>query len=117
MIEVVPSFPDGRGARLRLRPPRALTARQFVALFAVLRFKSLLAAHPGTLAPGPLMRARGLGSLLLAGFMLYRRRDIKRLFAYSSIEHMGIIAFAFGLVAATSSRSSSFILPPSEECD
>jgi hydrogenase-4 component F len=29
--------------------------------------------------------------------MLYRRRDIKRFFAYSSIEHMGIIAFAFGL--------------------
>src|SRR3546814_9113284 len=28
---------------------------------------------------------------------LYRRRDIKRLFAYSSIEHMGIIAFAFGM--------------------
>src|SRR4029078_10103190 len=30
-------------------------------------------------------------------FMLYRRRDIKRMFAYSSIEHMGIIAFAFGM--------------------
>jgi hydrogenase-4 component F len=29
--------------------------------------------------------------------MLYRRRDIKRLFAYSSIEHMGIIVFAFGM--------------------
>src|SRR6185312_10914854 len=26
-----------------------------------------------------------------------RRRDIKRLFAYSSIEHMGIIVFAFGM--------------------
>jgi hydrogenase-4 component F len=39
----------------------------------------------------------GLGSLLFAGFMLYRRRDIKRMFAYSSIEHMGIITFAFGM--------------------
>ena len=29
--------------------------------------------------------------------MLYRRRDMKRMFAYSSIEHMGIIAFAFGI--------------------
>ena len=29
--------------------------------------------------------------------MLFRRRDIKRLFAYSSIEHMGIITFAFGI--------------------
>jgi hydrogenase-4 component F len=39
----------------------------------------------------------GLTSLVFASFMLYRRRDIKRLFAYSSIEHMGIIAFAFGM--------------------
>jgi hydrogenase-4 component F len=39
----------------------------------------------------------GLISLVFAAFMLYRRRDIKRMFAYSSIEHMGIIAFAFGM--------------------
>ena len=39
----------------------------------------------------------GLSSLLLASIMLYRRRDIKRMFAYSSIEHMGIITFAFGM--------------------
>jgi len=68
-----------------------------VALYAVLRFKLLLAANPEALAPGPLMMTMGLGSVLLAGLMLYRRRDIKRLFAYSSIEHMGLIAFAFGL--------------------
>jgi hydrogenase-4 component F len=34
---------------------------------------------------------------VFAAFMLYRRRDIKRMFAYSSIEHMGIITFAFGM--------------------
>ena len=39
----------------------------------------------------------GLLSVSFAGLMLYRRRDIKRLFAYSSIEHMGIITFAFGM--------------------
>jgi hydrogenase-4 component F len=39
----------------------------------------------------------GLISLVFAAFMLYRRRDIKRMFAYSSIEHMGLIAFAFGI--------------------
>ncbi|PDT78984.1 hydrogenase 4 subunit F [Bradyrhizobium sp. C9] len=68
-----------------------------VALYAVLRFKILLAANPDAISPGPLMATMGLTSLLFAAFMLYRRRDIKRLFAYSSIEHMGIIVFAFGM--------------------
>jgi hydrogenase-4 component F len=68
-----------------------------VALYAVLRFKMLLAANSGAIAPGPLMVTMGLSSLLLASLMLYRRRDIKRFFAYSSIEHMGIITFAFGM--------------------
>jgi hydrogenase-4 component F len=68
-----------------------------VALYAVLRFKLLLDDNPGAIAPGPLMAILGLVSLVFAAFMLYRRRDIKRMFAYSSIEHMGIIAFAFGI--------------------
>jgi hydrogenase-4 component F len=68
-----------------------------VALYAVLRFKLLLAANPAALAPGPLMVTMGLVSVVFAALMLYRRRDIKRLFAYSSIEHMGVIAFAFGM--------------------
>jgi hydrogenase-4 component F len=68
-----------------------------VALYALLRFKILLAASPKTIVPGPLFVAMGLTSLIFAAFMLYRRRDIKRMFAYSSIEHMGIIAFAFGM--------------------
>jgi hydrogenase-4 component F len=68
-----------------------------VALYALLRFKMLLAVNTAALAPGPLMVTLGLISLVFAAFMLYRRRDIKRLFAYSSIEHMGIITFAFGM--------------------
>ena len=68
-----------------------------VALYALLRFKILLAENPAAIAPGPLMIGLGLLSLIFAGFMLYRRRDIKRLFAYSSIEHMGIIVFSFGM--------------------
>jgi hydrogenase-4 component F len=68
-----------------------------VALYALLRFKVLLAINPAALAPGPLMVTMGLLSLVFASFMLYRRRDIKRMFAYSSIEHMGIITFAFGM--------------------
>jgi hydrogenase-4 component F len=68
-----------------------------VALYALLRFKMLLAANPAAITPGPLMVTMGLLSLIFAGFMLYRRRDIKRMFAYSSIEHMGLITFAFGM--------------------
>ncbi len=68
-----------------------------VALYALLRFKMLLALNPIAIAPGPLMVTMGLISAVFAAFMLYRRRDIKRMFAYSSIEHMGIIVFAFGM--------------------
>jgi len=42
----------------------------------------------------------GLLSVVVAVFLLWRQRDIKRLFAYSSIEHMGIITFAFGMGGA-----------------
>ena len=68
-----------------------------VAIYAVLRFKMVMASNVGVLAPGPLMVTMGLTSVVFAAFMLYRRRDIKRLFAFSSIEHMGIITFTFGM--------------------
>ena len=68
-----------------------------VALYALLRFKMIVSAHPGAIDPGLVMIVMGLISLIFAAFMLYQRRDIKRLFAYSSIEHMGLITFAFGM--------------------
>ena len=71
-----------------------------VALYALLRFKMIMAACEGAIAPGPLMVVMGLISVIFAALMLYRRRDIKRMFAYSSIEHMGIIVFAFGMGGA-----------------
>jgi hydrogenase-4 component F len=43
------------------------------------------------------MMGFGLMSLLVAAFSLLRQKDIKRMFSYSSIEHMGIATFAFGL--------------------
>jgi len=68
-----------------------------VALYALLRFKMIMAGNPDTINVGLVMIVLGLVSLVFAAFMLYRRRDIKRLFAYSSIEHMGIMTFAFGM--------------------
>jgi len=68
-----------------------------VALYALLRFKMIMAANAAVMHPGPLMILFGLTSVLFAALMLYRRGDIKRLFAYSSIEQMGLITFAFGL--------------------
>src|SRR5258706_3685346 len=57
----------------------------------------IMTGNPNTINVGLVMIVLGLVSLVFAAFMLYRRRDIKRLFAYSSIEHMGIITFAFGM--------------------
>ncbi|MEI6557801.1 MAG: hydrogenase 4 subunit F [Rhodospirillaceae bacterium] len=68
-----------------------------VSLYVVLRFKMVVAANPNVLPPGPLMIGLGLLSVAFATLMLYRRGDIKRLFAYSSIEHIGLATFAFGM--------------------
>ncbi|MBZ0071452.1 MAG: hydrogenase 4 subunit F [Gammaproteobacteria bacterium] len=74
-----------------------------VALYAVVRFKMLVdpaLADPAWANPqlaGHLMMGFGLLSFLVAGFFLHRQRDIKRMFSYSSIEHMGLMTFAFGL--------------------
>jgi hydrogenase-4 component F len=67
-----------------------------VALYAVIRCKVLVEGSIH-LVPGRMLMIFGLLSALLAAFFLWRQKDIKRLFAYSSIEHMGIITFAFGM--------------------
>lgn len=67
------------------------------AMLAVLRAKSIVGANPEAIAPGPFLMALGLASVLLAAVSLWRRRDARRFFGWSSIEHMGIAAFAFGL--------------------
>ena len=68
-----------------------------VALYAVIRCKSLAVGSLGSTMPNTMLMVFGLLSAVLGAFFLWRQRDIKRLFAYSSIEHMGIITFAFGL--------------------
>jgi hydrogenase-4 component F len=68
-----------------------------VAVYAVVRNKVLVDGALGTHLAGNLMMGFGLLSVLVAAFFLARQKDVKRLFAYSSIEHMGIITFAFGM--------------------
>ena len=71
-----------------------------VALYAVVRCKVLVDGATHSALAGHLMMTFGLLSVVLAAFFLWRQRDIKRLFGYSSIEHMGIITFAFGMGGA-----------------
>ncbi len=68
-----------------------------VALYAVVRCKVLVDGSLHTAFAKELLMGFGLLSVVVAAFLLARQKDIKRLFAYSSIEHMGIIAFAFGI--------------------
>ena len=68
-----------------------------VALYAVIRAKTLATGSIGPLLPGRALMAFGLLSAVLGSLFLWRQRDIKRLFGYSSIEHMGLITFAFGI--------------------
>src|SRR5258708_4439368 len=68
-----------------------------VAMYAVVRCKVLVEGSLQSALPGRMLMGFGLLSVVLAAFFLWRQRDVKRLFAYSSIEHMGIVAFAFGM--------------------
>jgi hydrogenase-4 component F len=69
-----------------------------VALYAVLRCKVLTdGALGGSELSSRLMMGFGLLSVVAAVFFLIRQKDVKRMFAYSSIEHMGLMTFAFGM--------------------
>ncbi len=71
-----------------------------VALYAILRCKVLADGAIHSDFAGNLMMGFGLFTLLLAAFFLSKQKDVKRMFAYSSIEHMGLITFAFGMGGA-----------------
>lgn len=77
----------------------ALLATSF---YAILRFYQITAAAVGSTYPRNVLLVFGLASLLLAALYLLRQRDIKRMLAYSSVEHMGILAIgmSFGVTLA-----------------
>ena len=75
-----------------------------VALYAILRIQSISTAAIGPDFLRGLLVAAGLLSLAVAAALMLAQRDYKRLLAYSSIEHMGIMALGAavgGTVATT----------------
>ena len=68
-----------------------------IALYAVVRYKMLIEPALNNHIPSYIMMGFGMLSFSVAGILLHRQRDIKRMFSYSSIEHMGLMTFAFGL--------------------
>jgi hydrogenase-4 component F len=73
-----------------------------VSFYAILRFYQVAAAALGSGFPRDALLAFGVASLLLASLYVFGQRDVKRLLAYSSVEHMGILAIgvSFGAPAA-----------------
>lgn len=65
-----------------------------VAFYAILRVQAVVdpVVGPG-LMRGMLVTA-GLLSLTIAALLILRQRDLKRMLAYSSVEHMGLLALA-----------------------
>lgn len=68
-----------------------------LALYALVRLKVLVDGSTQTETAGRMMMAFGLVSLLVSAFSLHKQRDIKRLYSFSSIEHMGLMSLAFGI--------------------
>jgi hydrogenase-4 component F len=67
-----------------------------VALFAILRFKTVTDTAVGTDFASQLLIFFGLLSVLLSALIIFVQKNYKRLLAYSGIEHAGLIALGFG---------------------
>ncbi len=68
-----------------------------VALSAILRLRVIAVGTLGPTFPRVLLLAIGITTLVVAAVMLLAQRDLKRLLAYSSMEHMGIMTVAAGV--------------------
>jgi len=67
------------------------------AIYALLRYDVIAVRALGAGFSHHLFLLFGGASILIAGLLMIVQRDLKRLFAYSSVEHMGIIATGIGL--------------------
>lgn len=63
-----------------------------VSFYAVLRFYTIASATLGPAFPQIVLLVFGVASLALAALYLLDQNDVKRMLAYSSVEHMGILA-------------------------
>ncbi|HEX5165072.1 MAG TPA: proton-conducting transporter membrane subunit, partial [Thermomicrobiales bacterium] len=70
------------------------------ALYAILRFHTLTTAATASNFSGNLLLAFGVVSVAVAAPFVLVQRDLKRLLAYSSVEHIGLMAVAFGIGGA-----------------
>ena len=76
-----------------------------VALYAIVRWKAVVSLAVGDAFPNRLLVVLGVLSLAIAAFSLVIQRNYKRMLAYSSIEHMGLVCVGLtlgpaGIVAA-----------------
>jgi hydrogenase-4 component F len=69
------------------------------ALYALLRFYQVAVTAGQRAFAGHVLVVFGAGSLITASLFVLRQRSFKRLLAYSSIEHMGVIALGIGFGA------------------
>jgi hydrogenase-4 component F len=68
-----------------------------IALYALLRFHILASACIGSALSCRLLLGFGLFSMLLAGPFILMQKNLKRMLAYSSLEHIGLICAAVGM--------------------
>jgi hydrogenase-4 component F len=64
-------------------------------MYAIIRFQAVASVELGRYTHRALL-VFGFASIIVGALFMIRRGNFKRLFAYSSIEHMGIIAVALG---------------------
>jgi hydrogenase-4 component F len=70
------------------------------AMLGIVRFLAILKSTPEHAMAQTVLVVIGALSLLVAALFIVRQRLVKRLAAYSSIEHMGIMAMGFGFGGA-----------------
>jgi hydrogenase-4 component F len=67
-----------------------------VGMYAIIRFLAITQARLGDTYPRAVLLSFGFASIVIGALFMVRRGNFKRLFAYSSVEQMGIITVALG---------------------